>query len=63
MSLGRLIDWLLRRPASERVLLDAEVARLTMRSAETLRRAEGLVRLARVDAEMGAGTAKQRAKR
>ena len=63
MSLGRLIDRLLRRCPSERVLLDAEVARLTVRSAETLRRAEGLVRLARIDAEMAAGSAKQRAGR
>lgn len=61
-----LIDRLLRRPAppdDERVRKGAEVARLTARSAATLSRAEAMLRLARVDAEMAAGSAKQRAGR
>lgn len=64
--MSRLIDRLLQRrtpPDDERVRQDAEVVYLTAKSAATLRRAEHLIRLARVDAEMAAGSAKQRVAR
>jgi len=63
---SRLIDLFLGRqtpPDDDRVRQDAEVVYLTAKSAATLRRAEHLIRLARVDAEMAAGSAKQRVAR
>lgn len=64
--MSNLIDRLLRRtppPDDERSRKDAEVVALTVNSAATLRRVERLVRLARVDAEMAAATAKHRVMR
>lgn len=60
--MGRLLDFLLQRPTPPDRQGD-EVVYLTAKSAATLAHVERLVRLARVDAEMAAASAKQRARR
>ena len=60
--MGRLLDIILQRPTLPDRQGD-EVVYLTAKSAATLRRVEHLVRLARVDAELAASTAKQRVAR
>lgn len=64
--MSRIIDFLLQRhtpPDDARVRQDDEVVYLTAKSAATLKRAEHLIRLARIDAEMAAGSAKHQAQR
>lgn len=54
------LDDLLGRPPMTPDAKAQEVADLTERSAETLRRVDELVRLARIDAELAAASARQR---